>query len=341
MDRLKALSIFKAVVDNGSFVGAASALDISCPVVTRTVQDLEALLRVRLLHRTTRRLWLTATGRDVLDRVAGLLESYDELESIGRLSATEPSGAIRLAAPALFGRHYLGPALAEFRRRYPRVLVGLDLREGIGNALDEGVDLALCLVGDLRPTQIARRLAQVEVGVFAAPMYLKQRGEPEQPAELVEHDCLISGTGRADSRWSFIDKSGGERHTVAVRVALQASHAEVLADAALHGAGIVMLPAFMAEEAVAQGRLQRLLPDWGIDPMAIHIMYGSRKSQPMSVRRLIEHLVNVFGDDAGSRSGPVLRLVEDELEGLLPADAVPQQQLRTPRAAKVRVRLAA
>jgi DNA-binding transcriptional LysR family regulator len=172
MDRLKALSIFKAVVDNGSFVGAASSLDISCPVVTRTVQDLEALLGVRLLHRTTRRIWLTAIGRDVLDRVAGLLESYDELESIGRLSATEPSGAVRLAAPALFGRHYLGPALAEFRRRYPRVLVGLDLREGTGNTLDEGVDLALCLSGDLRPTQIGRRLSQIEVGVFAAPVYL-------------------------------------------------------------------------------------------------------------------------------------------------------------------------
>ena len=339
MDRLKALSIFKAVVDNGSFVGAASSLDISCPVVTRTVQDLEALLGVRLLHRTTRRIWLTAIGRDVLDRVAGLLESYDELESIGRLSATEPSGAVRLAAPALFGRHYLGPALAEFRRRFPRVLVGLDLREGTGNTLDEGVDLALCLSGDLRPTQIARRLSQIEVGVFAAPVYLRQRGEPEQPAKLVEHDCLTSGNGRAGSSWSFTHASGGARQTVPVRVALHSSHAEVLADAALHGAGIVMLPAFMAEEAVAQGRLQRLLPDWGIEPMSIHIMYGSRKSQPMSVRRLIEHLVDVFGDDASSNSGRVLRLVEDELDGL-PAGAVPQQ-LRRPHAAKVRVRLAA
>jgi hypothetical protein len=115
----------------------------------------------------------------------------------------------------------------------------------------------------------------------------------------------------------------------------------VLADAALHGAGIVMLPAFMAEEAVAQGRLQRLLPDWGIDPMSIHIMYGSRKSQPMSVRRLIEHLVDVFGDDASSNSGRVLRLVEDELDGLLPAGTVSQQQVRRPHASKARVRLAA
>jgi DNA-binding transcriptional LysR family regulator len=341
MDRLKALSIFKAVVDNGSFVGAANSLEISCPVVTRTVQDLEALLGVRLLHRTTRRIGLTAVGRDVLDRVAGLLQSYDELESIGRLSASEPSGAIRLSAPALFGRHYLGPALAKFRQRFPRVLVGLDLREGTGDAVADGIDLALCLVGDLRPAQIARPLAQVEVGIYAAPTYLERRGEPEQPAELAEHDCLTSGTGRSGSSWSFTRESGGERRTVPVRVALQASHAEVLADAALHGAGIVMLPAFMAEEAVAQGRLQRLLPDWAGDPMSIHIMYGSRKNQPMSVRRLIEHLVDVLGDDAIGRSGPVLRLVADEVDSLLPDDPMPAALLRAPRAAKVRVRLAA
>lgn len=112
MDRLKALSIFKAVVDEGSLVGAANALDIFCPAVTRSVQDLEALLGARLLHRTTRRIGLTAVGRDVFDRVAGLLESYDELESSGRLSTGGPCAATPVSAPALFGRHHLEQALA-------------------------------------------------------------------------------------------------------------------------------------------------------------------------------------------------------------------------------------
>lgn len=320
MDRLNALSIFKAVVDNGSFVGAANSLDVSCPVVTRTVQDLERLLGVRLLHRTTRRVGLTDAGQQVLDRVAGLLQAYDELESIGRMSAIVPSGAIRLSAPALFGRHYLGPAMASFRQRFPGVLVGLDLREGTGDALGEGIDLALCLAADLRPSQIARPLAQVMVGVYAAPTYLKRRGEPVLPAELAEHDCLTSGTGRGSSNWSFTNESGGARHIVSVKVALQASHAEVLADAALHGAGIVMLPAFMAEEALAQGRLRRLLPGWWVDPMSIHIVYGSRKNQPVAVRKLIEHLVEVLGDEASGRRQPVVNLVEDAVDYLVPND---------------------
>lgn len=341
MDRLNALSIFKAVVDNGSFVGAANSLDISCPVVTRTVQDLEALLGVRLLHRTTRSIALTAVGRDVLDRVAGLLQSYDELESIGRLSAREPSGAIRLSAPALFGRHYLGPALASFRQRFPRVLVGIDLRDGSSDALADGVDLALCLEADLRPNQIARPLAQVMVGVYAAPAYLERRGEPELPAELAEHDCLTPGTGRSSSIWSFTHESGGERRGVTVRVALQANHAEVLADAALHGAGIVMLPAFMAEEAVALGRLQRLLPQWRVDPMSIHIIYGSRKNQPVAVRRLIEHLVDVLGDDASDGNEPVASRVEDAVGGLVPNVPIPAALVRAGPAAKIDLRLAA
>jgi DNA-binding transcriptional LysR family regulator len=340
MDRLQALSIFKAVVENGSFIGAANSLELSCSGVTRTVQGLEAQLGVRLLHRTTRRIALTSVGHDVLARVAGLLQSYDELEAVGRRSGAEPSGAIRLSAPALFGRHYLGPALAKFRQLCPRVLVGLDLRETSADAVPDGIDLALCLARDLRPNEIARRLAQVVVGIYAAPAYLERRGEPELPVELAEHDCLTSGTGRCSSTWSFTHASGGDRQSIPVRVAMHASQAEVLADAAVHGAGIVMLPAFMAEAAEAQGQLQRLLPGWQLDPMSIHIVYGSRKNQPLAVRRLIEHLVDVLGNAesrTGGRTLSPLQSVDALSEDRPKPAAIVQAQLAT----KLRVRLAA
>jgi molybdate transport repressor ModE-like protein len=341
VDRPNALSILKAVVDNGSFVGAANSLEVSCPVVTRTVQDLEQLLGVRLLHRTTRRVGLTGAGRQVLDRVAGLLQAYGELESIGRMSADVPSGAIRLSAPALFGRHYLGPALAGFRQRFPSVLVGLDLRESTADALGEDVDLALCLAADLRPNQITRPLAQVMVGVYAAPTYLERRGEPAMPAELAEHDCLTSGTGRGRSNWSFTNRSGGARQSVSVRVAMQASHAEVLSDAALHGAGIVMLPSFMAEEALTQGQLRRLLPEWRVDPMSIHIVYGSRKNQPVVVRKLIEHLVDVLADEGSVSPAPALSREEMEAGDPVPDGPTPAALVSARCAPKLGVRLAA
>lgn len=165
MDRLRALSIFKAVVDCGSFIGAANSLDVSCASVTRTVQDLETALGARLLHRTTRRIDLTAAGKEVLGRIPGLLHSYEELAAIGGLSLSEPSGVVRLSAPTWVGRYYLGPTLAHFRQLFPRVMVALELRAAAADLLMGGSDLSLCLTGDLRPSQIARPLAELETGL--------------------------------------------------------------------------------------------------------------------------------------------------------------------------------
>jgi DNA-binding transcriptional LysR family regulator len=291
MDRLKALSVFKAVADNGSFVAAASALELSCAAVSRMVQDLETLLGVRPFHRTTRRVALNPLGEDVLQRACGLLQSYDELASIGRLSSSVPSGVIRMAGPASFGRHYLGPALATFRTRYPQVHVELQLCEGPINVVSEEVDLCLCLPDDLRPTHIARPLASAEVGLYAAPSYLACKGEPTHPSQLGEHDCLTSTAARISAAWSFTQAGGDGQCTVNVRRTLHANHLDVLADAAIHGAGIVMLPAFMAGAAVKLGQLRPVMSDWRVKPLALHLTYNSRRNQPMAVRKLIEHLI--------------------------------------------------
>ena len=312
MDRLKALSVFKAVADRGSFGAAASALDISVGAVSRTVQDLEGLLGARLLHRTTRRVALTAVGEDVLSRVGGLLQSYDELAAIGQLSANEPAGMIRMAAPALFARSYLGSALAAFRERYPQVQVDLQLSEGSVNALLEEVDLAVCPSKDLRPTMIARPLASVEIGVYASPRYLARKGEPISPAQLVEHDCLTSKAMGAGAHWSFDHRPSGHPCTVHVKGVLHSNQVEVLVDAAAHGAGIVMLPAFIAQEAVLTGRLRRILQDWRVAPQALHLAYNSRRNQPMSVRKLIEHLVEHLGAKQDVESAQTRRLHYDE-----------------------------
>ncbi|MDB5861130.1 MAG: hypothetical protein JWQ76_4819 [Ramlibacter sp.] len=312
MDRLKALSVFKAVADNGSFVAGASALDISCPVASRTVQDLETLLGVRLLHRTTRRIALTAAGEDVLRRAEGLLESYEELASIARLSASEPAGVIRMAAPALFARHYLGPALATFRARYPQVQVDLQLCEGSVNAVLDEVDLALCLPEDLRSMQVVRTLTSAEVGIYAAPAYLAQKGEPAHPSELAQHDCLTSRIAGTGAIWSFQQLELGDACSLSVKGALHANQIEVLADAAVHGAGIVMLPAFLAQAAEAQGLLQRILSGWRVAPLSLQLSYNSRRNQPMSVRKLIEHLVVTLGTKHEVRATRTLRLAADE-----------------------------
>lgn len=210
MDRLKALAVFKAVVDHRGFSPAADAMYLSRAAVTRMVQDLETLLGVRLLARSTRGMSLTSVGRDVLAHADRLLSSYDELASLGKLSASEPMGTVRLLAPAAYGRRYLGPALSAFMQRHPKVEIDLDLREGPLSLVADGFDVALCAGADLRDALIARRLADTPVGMFAAPSYVSRRGTPAHPNELLSHDCLGAGSMDSTGRWRLRSIDTGE-----------------------------------------------------------------------------------------------------------------------------------
>jgi DNA-binding transcriptional LysR family regulator len=290
MDRLKALSVFKTIVDKGGFARAAQALGMSCAQVTRSVQDLEALLGVQLLQRTTRRVSLTGIGQDVLSRASSLLESYEELASLSRTSAREPTGLVRVVAPTWYGHHFLAPVVAQFRSRFPEVSIDLRLSNEAPDLVADEADLALCRQEDLRPSFVARRLAEAEVGLFASPGYLARKGMPGRPADLLEHDCLSCTELQSGTSWCFSDVDG-ERYELSGKGSLCVNQAEMLMNLAAHGAGVAMLPTFMADKAVAQGRLVRLLPNWQSAPLTLHLVYGSRRNQAMAVRMLIEHLV--------------------------------------------------
>ena len=159
---------------------------------------------------------------------------------------------------------------------------------------------------------IARPLASMEIGVYASPRYLARKGEPISPAQLVEHDCLTSKEMGAGAHWSFDHRHSGHPCTIHVKGVLHSNQVEVLVDAAAHGAGIVMLPAFIAQEAVLTGRLRRILQDWRVAPQALHLAYNSRRNQPMSVRKLIEHLVEHLGAKQDVESAQTRRLHYDE-----------------------------
>jgi DNA-binding transcriptional LysR family regulator len=299
MDRLKALAIFKSVVDQGGFSRAAASMNLSASLVTRSVQELEAHLGVRLLLRTTRTVALTSVGASVFERATGLLASYDELEAFSSQSVREPQGQIRLAAPAAFGRFALGQPLAAFRARWPTVSVDLRLREDMSGSHGDDADLALSFGPVLRSSRVARRLASMEVGLYASTHYLRQHGEPGTPADLARLDGLLN-RGHRCTGWSLRHRHTGARETAPVRAVLQSTHDEVLMEAASHDAGIAQLPAFLVDAAPAAARLRRVLPDWSAEPVAVHLSYESR-SQALAVRKLIDHLVEWF--DAGDTAG--------------------------------------
>jgi len=304
MDRLKALAVFKTVVEQGSFARAADTLDLSPAVVTRTVQELEALLAVRLLQRTTRRVTLTAVGHDVLERARGLLASFDELSSMSSLCGAEAAGRVRLGAPAWLGRRLLGAVAAAYLASCPKVSLELRMHASESGLFEGDGDLALCLESELKPCWIARKVAQVSVGLYAAPAYLARRGEPATPDELAQHDGLAGGSARADATWHFQPADGGDMQPVEIRPVLHSNQPETLMSAAVHGAGIALLPDLLAEEAVASGKLRRLMPGWRAEPLSLHLAYESRQHQPLSVRKLIEVLASAFEDLAETRNEP-------------------------------------
>lgn len=310
MDRLKALAVFKAVVEHGGFSRAASALDMSCPVVTRTVQDLENVLGVRLLLRTTRSVSPTSVGESAFERAAELLASYGELEALCSRSAHEPHGPIRLSAAASCAQLHIGSALAAFRKRWPRVCVDLRLRDDAEVVADDA-DLVLCLEGHLRQSHVARKLAALEVGWFASRHLLQAQGYPETPLDVGRFDCLVHRASRV-ARWSFVHRDSGVRREVPVQAALYSTHDELLMEAAIHGAGLVQLPLFMVEGRVADGGLCRVLEAWHADPMSVYLSYESRRHLPLAVRKLVEYLVEWFTLNGSAASSAGL---QSEREG--------------------------
>lgn len=293
MDRLRALEIFKTVAERGGFAKAADALDLSNSATTRAVQDLEHKLGVRLLQRSTRNVSLTPEGADVLERARMLLDAYGELTISSKLSVSEPTGDIRISAPVTFGTRHLGPVLADFMAKHPKVRLDLQLSDALVDHVGLGIDLAVRLGWDLPESMIARQVGEVPMGIYASPGYLMQRGRPAHPSQLLPHQCLTyNGAGRVH-HWNLSHRSG-EHFDLPARGAFNSNNGEALVAAAVHGSGLVMLPGFLADAELARGGLEQVLTDWQVSPLGIHLVYSSRRHQPLRVRMLIDHLAEAL-----------------------------------------------
>ena len=183
---------FVAVVEQGSFTAAADLLDVSTSFVSREVKRLEERLSTRLLHRSTRTVRLTDTGRIYYERAREIQDRIQSLESDMADLQELPKGLIRITAAGLYAERYVAPALAEFMARYPDVSVMLDTRMGLVDIVEEGYDLAVRLHGDLPDSAlIARKVAQRRIMVCASPAYLARCGRPKTPDELRSPNCLM------------------------------------------------------------------------------------------------------------------------------------------------------
>ncbi len=293
MDQLRALRVFAAVVEQGSFAAAAEHLGLSRTAASKHVQDLEARLGAALLSRTTRSVSLTQTGAAYFERARRILEELEAADAEAGLQTRTPRGRLRMSVPVSFGVRHLAPHLKGFMDRYPEVHLDLVVSDRQVNLVDEGFDLAI-RIGQLADSSlIARRIATTRLIVCAAPAYLDANGRPAQPSDLSAHTCLGYPYWSGQREWRFTGPDG-ETHKVQVDNHLWSNNGDLLLAAATSGCGIIRQPDFIIHEALACGALVELLPGYAKPEVGIHVVYPPATIMPLRVRVLIEHIAETF-----------------------------------------------
>lgn len=288
------MRVFVTVVDLGSQSAAADHLDLSRPVVSRYLAELEDWIGARLLHRTTRKLSLTAAGAETLPRCRQLLELCGDMQAAVSEPDDAPRGLLRLSVSTSFAQAQLAQAIAEYVTRYPLVTVDLQVLDRTVNLVDERIDLAIRTSNDLDPNLIARRLTVCRSVVCATPAYLLAHPAPRKVEDLARHNCLTHAYF-GKSLWHF--EEGGEHISVPVHGNITANEASTLLRVTLAGAGVAMLPSYQAGDYVRRGELVRLLPDAEPRHMNIYAVYASRKHMPLALRSLLDFLVQRFPEE--------------------------------------------
>ncbi|WP_372994055.1 LysR family transcriptional regulator [Marinobacter sp.] len=295
LDRFTSMRVFVRAAAEGSLSAAGRTLHMSPAMATKHVDTLEARLGVKLLHRTTRQLTLTDTGREYLDACQRILRELDEVESDVSAQRHEATGLLRMNAPLSFGLRFIAPLIPAFTHQYPMVEVELDLNDTRQDLLKDGWDL-LIRVGHLENSELrARRMGDCPMVICAAPAYLARHGTPRRISELSGHNCLsyTLSPQQANGTWAFGRK--GEIQ-VPVKGNLKANNGDALLSAALHGQGIIYQPHFIVSEALASGELVALELDHPpLEIGGVYVMFPPGHRLPLKVRAMIDYLADELG----------------------------------------------
>jgi DNA-binding transcriptional LysR family regulator len=296
MDRLQSMRVFERVVGEGGFAAAARALSMSPAGVTRLVSDLEDHLGVRLLQRTTRRLSLTQAGEAYLAKIRHILNDIDEAHAAAQADTQEISGILRILAPPVLATHILAPVVAEFKLRYPKVLLDVFVDSPAEPPIE---DYDLTLLGadaGFDADIVARPIISTYGVICASPLYLKRHGEPVSPTELTNHHCLrIKFPGNRSRSWQLINPNGGANGVdltmdIALEPAFLVNHSDTLLRATLDGAGISGLPLDLVAAYLKSGQLKRILSPWITGRFTLYAALPSRKFIPARTRAFLELL---------------------------------------------------
>lgn len=294
MESASELSFFVLLAEKASFTATARELNLTPPAVSKRLAQLEQRLGVRLLNRSTRRVSLTDEGELYLESARRILSDIEDLEaSLGRRRA-EPRGLLRVNATLGFGRTTIAPLVSAFARAHPQVEVQLQLTDAPLDLVATGFDVGIRF-GELPDSRLsARRLMSNRRFLCASPAYLATQGEPQSPADLVRHACILHRQNDdAYGIWRLM--RGRHSETVKVRGTLSSNDGDVALGWALDGHGILIRSEWDLAKYLASGRLRVVLPDYALPPADLYTVYPARRHQPAKLRAFLDFLVGHFG----------------------------------------------
>jgi DNA-binding transcriptional LysR family regulator len=286
--------------DSGSFSAAAKVLNLTPAAVSKNVATLEAILQLRLFNRTTRQLSLTEEGRAFIEQTRMGLDAL-EAASMQATQQLKPQGWVRVNCAVGFGRRYVLPALPAFYAQYPYVQIELSLNDQAVDLVREGFDVGIR--GGSQPPEgmVARKICNIPSVLVASPRYLKLRGTPKNPAQLVDHDLLkVKFLNGRTLPWAFKSKIDGKEKIVSFegKAKLLISDPEVILDAALLHMGIARLGRHHAYDALIRGDLVEVLPHLHVpNDASMSVFYPHRAGLAPRVRVLVDFLLATFAEN--------------------------------------------
>ena len=295
------LDVFARVVATGSMSAAGRELGLSPAVVSKRLRRLEDRLGCRLLQRTTRQISLTDAGQGFYERAVAILASIEEAEAFVTGRSSAPQGTLKVTAPTMFGRMHIARHLGRFMATHGELSVNIVLDDAQLDIVGEGFDLAI-RIGELPDSSlVARKLSDIREVLVAAPAYVERKGAPQSPADLCEHSCVPSDVR---DPWKLVGPNG-QRAQHRPEGPLHTNSTEVVRECVMAGTGIGLRPLWEIGEALSDGALVRILPEWeGETDIAIHAVYPSRRFLPTKVRLFIDFLSDLYADPVWDRDAP-------------------------------------
>lgn len=294
MDIATQMIMFATVVENGGFSAAARDLGLTPSAVSRQIGQLEDRLGTRLLNRSTRRISLTEVGRAFYARCADVSQSVQEAEALVLNMVDHPQGTLKVAATVAFAKAQLLPLLPVFLAKNPDLKISLDATDRVIDLVEEQVDVAIRFSEQIDDSSVvSRKLATNRRVYVAAPSYVAEHGLPRTPDDVANHNCLRISTVEAWNTWTF--ENGADLQRLPIKGNFEANSADAIYYAVLAGVGIARLSTYLVNDALAQGRLVRVLPDYADETSDILAIYSNKRNLSPNVRAFIDYFAEKFG----------------------------------------------